>query len=97
MTRRAKVERKTKESDIVVEIDLDGTGQVDIDTGVPNRLLRDGSTMADAITDATAAARNQRQFVDAVAGLAEGWRREGLNTQAQKDAIVSAAAGLKSQ
>ena len=33
--RRARVERKTKESDIVVEIDLDGTGQVDISTGVP--------------------------------------------------------------
>ena len=26
---------RTKESDIVVELDLDGTGQVDIDTGVP--------------------------------------------------------------
>jgi imidazoleglycerol-phosphate dehydratase len=35
MTRRAKVERKTRESEIVVEIDLDGTGKVDIDTGVP--------------------------------------------------------------
>ncbi len=35
MTRRAKVERKTRKSDIVVEIDLDGTGVVDIDTGVP--------------------------------------------------------------
>jgi imidazoleglycerol-phosphate dehydratase len=33
--RRARVERKTKESDIVVELDLDGTGIVDIDTGVP--------------------------------------------------------------
>ncbi|MCG7593482.1 imidazoleglycerol-phosphate dehydratase HisB [Mycobacterium sp. C3-094] len=33
--RYAKVERKTKESDIVVELDLDGTGQVNIDTGVP--------------------------------------------------------------
>ncbi|MEH3141980.1 MAG: imidazoleglycerol-phosphate dehydratase HisB [Mycobacterium kyogaense] len=33
--RYAKVERKTKESDIVVELDLDGTGQVSIDTGVP--------------------------------------------------------------
>ncbi|MBN3454352.1 imidazoleglycerol-phosphate dehydratase HisB [Mycobacterium sp. DSM 3803] len=33
--RRARVERKTKESDIVVEIDLDGTGVVDVDTGVP--------------------------------------------------------------
>ena len=35
MTRFAKVERKTKESDIVVELDLDGTGVVSIDTGVP--------------------------------------------------------------
>jgi len=34
-TRRARVERRTKESDIVVELDLDGTGQVSIDTGVP--------------------------------------------------------------
>ena len=33
--RRAKIERKTKESDIVVELNLDGTGVVDIDTGVP--------------------------------------------------------------
>lgn len=35
MTRKARVERKTRESDIVVEIDLDGTGQVSVDTGVP--------------------------------------------------------------
>ena len=68
-----------------------------IDTGVPNQLLRDGSTMSDAITDATAAARSQREFVGAVAMLAEGWRRESLNTQAQMDAIVSAAAGSKNQ
>jgi imidazoleglycerol-phosphate dehydratase len=33
--RRAKIERKTKESDIVVELDLDGSGIVDIDTGIP--------------------------------------------------------------
>jgi imidazoleglycerol-phosphate dehydratase len=33
--RRARVQRTTKESDIVVELDLDGTGQVQIDTGVP--------------------------------------------------------------
>ncbi|MGE2719899.1 imidazoleglycerol-phosphate dehydratase HisB [Mycolicibacterium celeriflavum] len=33
--RRATIERKTKESDIVVELDLDGTGQVYVDTGVP--------------------------------------------------------------
>mgnify|MGYP000944246133 FL=1 len=35
MTRRARVERITKESSIVVEIDLDSTGQVEISTGVP--------------------------------------------------------------
>ena len=32
--RRARVERTTKESDIVVDLDLDGTGQVRVDTGV---------------------------------------------------------------
>jgi len=35
VARRARVERKTKESDIVVELDLDGTGRISIDTGVP--------------------------------------------------------------
>ena len=33
--RRARIERKTKESDIVVELDLDGTGVVSVETGVP--------------------------------------------------------------
>jgi imidazoleglycerol-phosphate dehydratase len=33
--RRARVERTTRESDIVVELDLDGTGNVNVDTGVP--------------------------------------------------------------
>lgn len=33
--RRARVERSTRESDIAVELDLDGTGQVHVDTGVP--------------------------------------------------------------
>lgn len=33
--RRARVERKTRESDIVVDLDLDGTGQVSVATGVP--------------------------------------------------------------
>lgn len=33
--RYARVERTTKECDIVVELDLDGTGQVQVDTGIP--------------------------------------------------------------
>ena len=34
-SRRARVERTTKESEIVVELNLDGTGDVHVDTGVP--------------------------------------------------------------
>lgn len=35
MSRRARVERSTKESDVLVELDVDGSGQVEVDTGVP--------------------------------------------------------------
>ena len=35
MTRIGRVERTTKESSVVVEIDLDGAGKVDVSTGVP--------------------------------------------------------------
>lgn len=35
MNRTARVERVTKESNIVVELDLDGTGKTDVVTGVP--------------------------------------------------------------
>ena len=34
MTRRARIERATKESKVLVELDLDGTGVADISTGV---------------------------------------------------------------
>lgn len=35
MSRTARVERATKESQVVVELDLDGSGRTNIDTGVP--------------------------------------------------------------
>ena len=34
MTRTARIERKTSESHVIVEVDLDGTGEHDISTGV---------------------------------------------------------------
>ncbi len=34
MSRKAKIERKTKETDITAEIDLDGSGTYDISTGI---------------------------------------------------------------
>jgi imidazoleglycerol-phosphate dehydratase len=34
MNRTAKIERKTKETDITLELDLDGSGQTDVQTGV---------------------------------------------------------------
>ncbi|MCX8528403.1 MAG: deoxyhypusine synthase family protein, partial [Candidatus Nanopelagicales bacterium] len=35
MARTARIERSTKESSVLVELELDGTGQSDIATGVP--------------------------------------------------------------
>ncbi|HET7902306.1 MAG TPA: imidazoleglycerol-phosphate dehydratase HisB [Candidatus Nanopelagicales bacterium] len=35
MSRSARVQRTTKESDVLVELDIDGSGVNDIDTGVP--------------------------------------------------------------
>ncbi len=34
MTRRARIERETKESKVLVEVDLDGSGRADVATGV---------------------------------------------------------------
>jgi imidazoleglycerol-phosphate dehydratase len=35
MSRFARVQRTTKESDVLVELEVDGTGNTDVDTGVP--------------------------------------------------------------
>lgn len=34
-TRRARIERRTRETEVLVELDLDGSGDVHVDTGVP--------------------------------------------------------------
>ena len=35
MSRSARVQRTTKESDVLIELELDGAGNVDVETGVP--------------------------------------------------------------
>ena len=35
MSRTARVERATKESSVLVELNLDGTGEISVETGVP--------------------------------------------------------------
>lgn len=35
MSRTAKIERTTKESSVLLELNIDGTGQVEVETGVP--------------------------------------------------------------
>ena len=35
MSRSGRIERVTKESNVLVELNLDGTGEADIETGVP--------------------------------------------------------------
>ncbi|MGH3371082.1 MAG: imidazoleglycerol-phosphate dehydratase, partial [Nocardioidaceae bacterium] len=34
MSRSARIERETKESKVIVEVDLDGTGRAEVSTGV---------------------------------------------------------------
>jgi imidazoleglycerol-phosphate dehydratase len=64
MSRTAQVSRKTKESDVQVELDLDGSGRAEVETGVPffdhmvNQLGRHGGfdlvvrTTGDLVVDA---------------------------------------------
>jgi len=47
------------------------------DTGIPNDVSDDGCTRADAVVACAEEARNQGQFVQCVAHLANGWKRSG--------------------
>ncbi len=66
-----------------------------IDTGVPNRGLGSGCTMADTIVSIKAASGNHGSFVSAIAHLTDGWKDAGLIAGSQKGAIQSAAAKWK--
>jgi hypothetical protein len=63
-----------------------------IDTGVPNRGLGAGCTMADVIVSTQAASGNHGSFVSAIAHLTNEWKNAGLISDSQKGAIQSAAA-----
>lgn len=64
----------------------------DCDTGVPDLILEDGRTLSDLINTAATGAKNHGQFVSAVAKLKNAWRKAGLITSEQAEAIQSCAA-----
>jgi len=110
MTRTAKVERKTRETEIRVEIDLDGTGKASIDTPLPflshmlEQIARHGAF------DLTVAARGDVEIdghhttedIGIVLGKAvldalgdrHGIRRYGSATLPMDEALVTAALDL---
>ncbi len=62
------------------------------DTGVPNAVFPDGSTMSDQIHTLRVGARNHGQFVSGVARLRNEWRKAGTLTNEQAQAIQRCAA-----
>jgi hypothetical protein len=64
----------------------------DCDTGVPNVVFADGSTISDLIYAIAEGARNHGQFVSGVAKLKNHLRKTFVLTAAQAEAIQSCAA-----
>jgi hypothetical protein len=64
-------------------------------SGVGNQLLPNGATFNDLIGAALAASGNHGQFVSAVTGLADGWKKAGLISGRDQGAITSCAARSK--
>jgi hypothetical protein len=62
------------------------------DTGVPNKPLDGGCTMADEIAKLASESSNHGQFVSAVAKLTNDWKKAGVITGSQKARIQSCAA-----
>ncbi|MEE9594798.1 MAG: imidazoleglycerol-phosphate dehydratase, partial [Candidatus Hydrothermarchaeales archaeon] len=67
--RKAKIARKTKETDIVVEINIDGSGKYDIDTGVKffDHLLSSFSRHGSIDLKVSAKGDNEHHIVEDVA------------------------------
>jgi imidazoleglycerol-phosphate dehydratase len=110
MTRKALVERKTKETDISVEIDLDGTGKSQIQTPLPflshmlEQIARHGSfdLTVRAQGDVEIDGHHTTEDVGIVLGSAvrqalgdrHGIRRYGSATLPMDEALVTAALDL---
>ncbi|MGE3311659.1 MAG: thrombospondin type 3 repeat-containing protein [Limisphaerales bacterium] len=73
--------------------DVGGTVHVGgCDTGVPNAVFPDGSTMSDQIHAIQVGARNHGQFVSGVAKLRNAWRKDGSLTLGESQAIQNCVA-----
>ncbi len=110
MTRKALVERKTKETQIAVEIDLDGTGKSQIETPLPflshmlEQIARHGSfdLSVRAEGDVEIDGHHTTEDVGIVLGSAvrqalgdrHGIRRYGSATLPMDEALVTAALDL---
>lgn len=110
MTRRAVVERKTRETDIRVELDLDGTGKASIETPLPflshmvEQIARHGSIDLDirAQGDVEIDGHHTTEDLGIVLGQAvlealgdrSGIRRYGSATLPMDEALVTAALDL---
>lgn len=110
MTRRATVERKTRETEIRVELDLDGTGQSRIQTPLPfvshmlEQLARHGALdlVVEAKGDVEIDGHHTTEDLGIVIGKAvlealgarSGIRRYGAATLPMDEALVTAALDL---
>lgn len=61
------------------------------DSQVPNALFTNGCTMSDRIASCVSVSRNHGQFVKCVTDQANSYKKAGIITGAQKDAIVNCA------
>jgi imidazoleglycerol-phosphate dehydratase len=111
--RRASIERKTKETEIRVEIDLDGTGSYDVETGIPFfdhmlesfarhglfdlRLSARGDLAVDAHHTVEDVGIALGQVLRRALGPAEGIRRYGASVLPMAEAKVEVAVDVSNR